>query len=1027
MTWGERVALMVIARGRVILATTLFLAIAGLVAWMFMPREEDPRIPNRYGLVVVPFPGADAETMERLVVDPIEEHVLEVSEINFVESTSRADVAIVVMELRDDIIEVEMAWERVEDALADARGEFPDGVGRYELDTRLIGDQEAIVLVVSGSVDPMQLLRGAEMVEGAIARIEGVSEVRLIGDPGRQVTIEYDDALARRIGISPQALAQQLGARNQTLPAGSIKLGEQSATLNPRSEFSSLADLRQTAVTLPSGASVALGDLTDVRYGAEEPRPELMRYNGERGVAVSVIVQEGSDVVAIGRDIRAAIDEVRAELAPLNISEISFQPDYVDQRLSDLGSSLLVGISIVACILVVVMGVRLGFVVAAVVPLVALSSLALFAFSGGVLHQMSVAALILALGLLVDNAIVVAESAQQRLEQGYNRISAAMKAIRELAFPLATATGTTVAAFVPMYASEGATGDFTRAIPQVAILTMVLSYIFAVTVTPVLSALFLRPRTRESEQSSRFSAFAVWLSRLAPQHPRKIILGAVCAILLSGLMASFIGQQFFPEADRNQFVVELILAEGSHLQQTSDASRTVERMMLAHPAVRNVSAFVGRSAPRFYYNVPIRPRSPHFANLVVETESRHDIDQVIADLRHGVRTELPVVEVIPRVLAQGPPLDAPIEIRLRGDDLGDLHRAAEAVIGTLRTIDGAVNVRHDLGIGRPTFTFDVDDAAAARHGLSRRDVALALLEQTRGLPVGDLRSGDDPVPILVRSSHGEYVGAERLSTVELAAPDGGLIPLSHVAKVGVEWRPAAIHRRNQERMITVSAQLSRGVTYSEVLGRLLPHLDSPPLAGMFHANAGVSWEIGGAAEGAGDANIALAKAAPLGAILLLFFVLVEFNSFRRLAIILSTVPLAATGIVPGLLLGGQPFGFMSLLGTFALIGVVVNNAIVLLSVVDSQREQGVPVADALSAAVTLRTRPILLTTATTVAGLVPLAISDSQLWPPMAFAMIAGLIASTALTLLVVPALYSLLFRDHRATTGHAIGQLGES
>ncbi|MEM9488093.1 MAG: efflux RND transporter permease subunit [Myxococcota bacterium] len=1024
MSWGQRVSSAIIDRRRVILTLGLFLAMAGAMAWTTMPREEDPRIPNRNALLLTPFAGADAETIERLVVEPIEEHLAKVAEVDTVTATCRADIAIVRIELHETVSATEDAWDRVEEALDDARAEFPDGVGRYDLNTRLNEEQESVVLAVTGSVDPMELRRGAEQVRRSIELLSGVAEVRRVADPGQQVTIEYDSALARRLGLAPGDLAAQLGARNQTVPAGSIRLGERSAAVGPRTEFGSLDELRDTAVILRSGASVTLRDLTTVRYGSDEPGAELMRFGGERSVALSVIPQAGIDVVALGERVRADVAELRPTLAPLEIHELSFQPDYVAERLTGLSHSLLLGIASVALILVLFMGVRLGLIVAAVVPLVALASLAIYAYSGGVLHQLSVAALILALGLLVDNAIVVAESAQQRIEQGRDRIAAAVQSMRELAFPLATATGTTVAAFVPMYMSEGVTGDFTRAIPVVAILTLVVSYVFAMTVTPVLAALLLRPRTRSAGRV--FRAVATRLSRLAPRHPKKIVVGALLAVVASVVMARGLSLSFFPGADRNQFVVEVILAEGSHLDETAAAAQQIERAMIAHPAVSQVSSFIGRSAPSFYYNVPNRPRSPHFANLVIETERRGDIPAVIGDLRQLARAELPFVEVIPRRLAQGPPLAAPIEVRLSGHDLDHLHRAAEAVMAELRAIPAAVNVRHDLGIGRPTITFETDDAAAARHGLSRRDVALALLHETRGLPVGDLRSGDDPVPVLVRSSAGENIGAANLASVEIATPSGDRIPITQVATPGVEWRPAAIHRRQHTRVVTVSAQLADGATYSDVLRALEPRLAGPAVATALAASPGMSWEFGGAAEGAGDANSSLGKAAPLGMLLLFFFVLIEFNSFRRLFIILSTVPLAATGIVPGLLLSGQPFGFMSMLGVFALVGIVVNNAIVLLSVVDARRAEGASVAEALAAAVELRTRPILLTTATTVAGLIPLALSQSLLWPPMAFAMIAGLIASTALTLLVVPALYALLLRD-RPAPAHAVGQLGET
>jgi outer membrane protein TolC len=468
--------------------------------------------------------------------------------------------------------------------------------------------------------------------------------------------------------------------------------------------------------------------------------------------------------------------------------------------------------------------------------------------------------------------------------------------------------------------------------------------------------------------------------------------------------AGFVRQQFFPGADRNQMVVDLQLPEGAHLDATDRASRTVERLLLANPMVTDVAAFMGRSAPRFYYNIQSVPWSPHFAQLMVTTVNPGDVEPLLEWLRNEVEPQVPGAQVIGRKLEQGPPVSAPIEVRVFGDDPEALYEAVTLVGAELRDVPGAVDVRHDLGPGEPTLRFTIDDAAAARFGLSRVDVARALYGHTRGLPVGELRSGDDPVPIVIRSAAGERLAAEDLTGLDVSGPAGITVPLAQVARIEATWNPAAIHHRNRARLATVSSQLGPGATFSDVAEELAPRLENLELPASVHL------AYGGDAEGSGEANQAILKVLPIGVLLLLGVLLAEFNSFRKVAVVLVTVPLAATGVVPGLLISGQPFGFMSLLGVFALIGVVVNNAIVLLEVVEQRRRDGSPLEEALSEAIQQRIRPILLTTATTVAGLLPLALSPSTLWPPMAWAMISGLLASTVLTLVVVPALYRVLF-----------------
>ena len=949
-------------QGRVIVAVALFLSIAGAVAWMTMPREEDPRIPDRFGIAVIPFPGADASSVERLILGPVEDELAAVSEVKVISSTARADVAVVFIELADSVTDTARGWDLVEDALDEARADFPEGVGPTRLDDELVGRQDVVVLAITGSTDPQLLRDHSETVRKRLLTVPGVAEVNRVGDPERQVTIELDDVVLKRYQLSAAAVAAELSRRNQVIPAGALTLGDQKAIIIPGTEFATVEEIRRTPILLAKGSAVALGELGQVRLGGVEPASELMRHNLARGVVVTVVSERAIDTVALGSRIRDELSGLRDELAPLELVELSFQPDYVRDRLSGLSGSLLLGVGIVAGILFLTMGFRLGLTVALVVPLVALASLALYWFGGGVLQQLSVAALILSLGLLVDNAIVVVEATQHKIDAGLEPLAAAAAATRELAFPLATATGTTLAAFVPMLLANGPTGDFTRAIPIVAMLTLSLSYVFAITFTPVVASRLLKRRPRPN--GGFFARISDRLAHAGARHPLLAIGLAFTLVGVSVVSASGLRVAFFPNADRDQFIIEVELPEGSDLEATSRVSLEVEHFLARQPDVTAVSSFVGRSAPRFYYNIPNRPSSPHFANLLVAVRNRDAIASVSLATQRFAQQHITAAEVITRRLAQGPPIEAPVEIRIYGDDLAELDAAARAVTKTTRAIDGTRSVRSSMGLGRLAARFEIDDAAAARHGLARSDVALALLKNARGLPAGRFRGRDKPIDIVVRSSDGENMSWEALLSVELPTRAGS-IPIGEVARVVSEWQPAALRHRNTRRMVSVLAQLDEGVAFGQVAGPLqerLAALQLPPQ---------VTYELGGEKEGSEQANKALGKAAPFGVLLLILCILVEFNSFRRLLIIVSTIPLAATGIVPGLLIANQPFGFMSLLGVFALVGLVVNNAIVLLSVVESRRKEGATVETALADAVRLRTRPILLTTATTVAGLMP--------------------------------------------------------
>jgi len=1006
---------------RLILASVLLLSLSGVLAWMTMPREEDPQFPHRDGLVIAAFPGADAETVERLVVEPLEEYLSEVEEVNNLEATARAGVAVIHVEMKETVYDTEKAWDSVDDAVKKAKRKFPAGVLEPEVDDDLVS-QDAVVLAIEGSTNPLELLAAARKLKRALVAIDTVKKVNFVGDPGEQITIELDDAAARRLGIDARQLGAQLGARSLLIPGGVILLGDKTASLRPQTEFRSIEEIRSTQVVLPSGASLPLSAFAHVRQGVAEPPTERMRWNGEPALAVGVVPQDGLDRVDFGKAVRAKVAEVAKGLAPLRVEEVSFQPDLVETRLGELTTNLQMSILIVAAFLFLTMGLRLGFVVSWVIPLVTYGSIAIFATFGGILHQISIAALVIGMGMLVDNAIVIAEAVQYRIDRGEPGHLAALAAVRELAVPLGSSTGTTVAAFLPMLLSKGNTADFTRSIPLLVVLTLVMSYLFSLLVTPILSEMFLRPRREvsESPEESRFAGVGRLLAHLATRRPWLVVAGAVLLVVAADLGLGFVDLRFFPQADRNTVVIDLEMPEGTHLEATDVVALRLERALQENPEVASVATYVGRAAPKFYYNLLSRPSSPQRAQLVAEATTFAAADRVIDWVGDLARRELPEANVVARRLEQGPPFGAPVELRVVGNDFGDLETGADLVLAELRKASGTRDVRHDLGQGVPTVRFEIDDAAAGRSGLTRADVALALLGRTLGAEIGQYRQGEDPVPILLRSSEGELLPPSELPTIDVARPGGKPVPLAQVARLDVEWRPSVILHHGRQRVAHVQAQTLPDVTAYEVLKEVKPKLDALELP------AGVKLQLGGELEESGKANDAIVTALPIGVLLLLFFLLLEFNSFRRMGIVLITVPLAAIGVVPGLILAGQPFGFTAILGLIALVGIVVNNAIVLIDLIEVRRADGSSLDEALREAIVRRTRPILLTAGTTVLGLLPLGFTDATLWPPLAWTVISGLSMSTLLTLLVIPAVYKLVFgredrrQDAAAATTHS-------
>ncbi|MDX1627024.1 MAG: efflux RND transporter permease subunit, partial [Wenzhouxiangellaceae bacterium] len=884
--------------------------------------------------------------------------------------------------------------------VADAEREFPPGPLPADVRDRSM-DAHAVTLALTGSDDLLVLLDEARRLRRDLFRIPDIASVDLVADPGEQLLITIDPATARATGIDAESLAEQLVARNRTLAGGTLQVAGRSLVLDPVTEFSSIEALRGTPIQTRTGEMIPLEQVANVELSPAEPATERMWSDGRPSVGLGIVFPPNRvDAVELGERVRAHVESLRNDYAPLTIETMFYQPRWVEQRLSELGRSLLIGVIIVALVLLVSMGLRMGLLVASLLPLVTFSALALFAIGGGVLHQMAIAGMVIALGMLVDNAIVMVENLQWHLDRGRSRREAGAIAVRELAGPLAAATGTTLAAFAPLLLSSGDTADFTRGIPILVMLTLTVSYFYALLVTPLLGTAVLRPRPEREEPLVERAGAA--LARIGRGHPVAVL--AVTLALLAGslVLSQWLSRDFFPSTDRNQLLVDMHFPEGTRTDFSALKANGLATALRERDEVRAVHVYAGFSGPRFFYNLAQIPASPHFARIVVVTEDAADIDAIVDDLRRRAPVDVPQAQVVAHRLGQGPPINAPIEIRVYGDSPAALQEATDRLMAAVRATPGAEDVRHKLGTGIPTLEFVIDDAEAARYGVTREQIGQLLADVTRGRDISTWRLGREPVPMRVRSPEGEHFPAHALTGLTIPT-ETGKVPLEQFLETRVAFQPAIIEHFDLRRVTSVLAETANGVTYNDVLDRLRPRLDGLDLP------AGVEIEVAGAAEEAGSANTALFSALPIGVLLLFVFLLWQFNSFRLMGIVLVTVPLAVIGVIPGLMLAGQPFGFTAMLGIVALVGIVVNNAIVLIDVAEQHRKDGRDIDEAVAAAVRRRTRPILLTTATTIVGLLPLTMTESTLWPPMAWAIISGLVASTALTLLVIPVLYRLL------------------
>ncbi|SFL81666.1 efflux RND transporter permease subunit [Marinobacter zhejiangensis] len=979
------------------------LCLLGIAAYSTMPRQEDPNFPARAGLLTVSYPGATADTVERLIVQPLSDELLQVEELEQSKATARTGVAILRLRLNQTIYDTDAAWDRVRQAMERARQDFPADVGLMTLDDRLTATP-TVILAVAGSPSMVELSKVAERLKNTLSDLPGLSRIELDGEADEQITLALDDAAMYRLGISPARVLETLAQRNQTIPGGFVVSNGRRLSVLPNSEFADVDAIRATPIQLPDGSQVPLAAAAEVWRGPVEPRQPESWFDGERVVLLSLYMEtDSADAIRFGKDVRARLATIRDEFSPYTIREMFFQPDKVEARLDGLAWSLVLSVLIIVVVVFTGMGLRMGILVASILPMVAMISVGLYDFGGGVLHQIAVIGMVISLGILIDNAIVIVENIQSNLDQGMRRVEALTASIKELAGPLGASTGTTLAAFAPLLLSKGNTADFTRGVPVMIMLTLSVSYLLAISVVPLLAARFLKPRSQV--RADALAGLSSFLGRLVARRPGALILIGGGLVVASLMMTPFMKQQFFPNADRPRVVVEMFMPEGTDQQRTSEVAAQLEQAIRSQPQTLEVHRFVGFTGPSFYYNLLQAPQSPNRARLVVRTPTLADTAPLTDWVRSYVAERLPELDVTVGILGQGPPRSAPVEVRVYNANDVLREQAVSQVYDALRRIEGTVDVRHDLDLGVPSIGIVVDDASAARYGINRSDVAQSLYGQSFGVVAEQYRQEEDPIPLVLRSREGTQLSLSRLLSVNIYNAEGKAVPLSAIATVETSWESAARYLRNGVRVGTVSANLLPGYSFSQALQGLDAAMEKEPLP------AGTRLEFGGDAEGSGKANTAILTTAPIGIMLLLFFLILQFNSYRRVMIILLTVPLAAVGIIPGLVLSGSPFGFQSLLGVIALVGVVVNNAIVLLDVVDRQLGLGDDIRDAVRRAVEERTRPILLTTATTVAGLLPLAYSSSTLWPPMAWAIISGLLASTVLTLLVVPAVCRYVIR----------------
>jgi multidrug efflux pump subunit AcrB len=1020
--------------------------VAGLGALQALPRQEDPTLARRFGTVTTFYPGATAQRVESLVTEPIEERLQELHEIAEIESLSRSGVSVIRIELQDRFEEedVDEIWSKVRDRINDPAAALPPGVIPPEFEDQT---STAVTLLVGLSwADPGEaplglVTRLARELESRLRNVANTKETELFGEADEEIRVTIDPQALASLGLTAGEVSRAIARADAKLPSGALRSDAASLTLEVAGELETLERIRAIPVRqLAGGQALRVGDVAQVEKTVRSPAASEAWLHGRRGVAVAATM-EPNHRVDVWADRAHEVVEGFRSVVPAGVAfEVLFdQSSYTEERLGTLASNLGGSALLVLAVLLVLMGVRSALIVATALPLTVAATLAELNALGVPLHQTSITGLIVAIGILIDNAIIAVDEFDVRLRGGASRFEAARSASRYLAVPLAASTLTTVLAFLPIVLMPGGAGEFVGPIAIGVILSVATSFVLALTVVPALAAFFAptgaalgqydwRHHGLYSERLER--CFRAFLRRCL-ERPALGIAVSVALPVLGFAVGQTLPEQFFPANDRNQFQVQVVLPPHASIEETRRTALRVRERIEAHPDVVASHWVIGESAPRVFYNMFANNDGlPSFAGAFVTTRSADATLRLLPRLQAELIAAFPGARVLALPFEQGPPFDAPIEARIVGPDLETLRRLGEELRAVLARTQGVTFTSAKLAGGEPKLVLAPDESAARLAGLGLADIADQLRASLEGATGGTVIEANEEIPVRVRVGHEERASAERLAGGRVLAPGGAAagpgaadagdgvadrargaslagVPIGAIARIELVPELAGITRRNGERVNTVQAFLVPYTLISESLADFEARLAAAGLA----LPEGYRLELGGESE---QRNEALGK---LMAFALPLFVLMggsivlSFDSFRMAGVIFAVAFLSVGLGQLGVWLFGHPMGFVAIVGTMGLVGVAINDSIVVLSALRADARALAGEFDASVEVVVASARHVLATTLTTIGGFVPLLVWGGRFWPPMAAAIAVGVAGSTIVALLLVPAVHCALQR----------------
>lgn len=1002
----------------------------GLVSFLTMPRSEDPVFDVPASTIVAVLPGADAADLESLVVDPVEEELRALDDVDRVQSTmddglARISVDMVVGTDPDD------GYDRVLQAVNRIRADLPAELRTLDVFQVSLTDVSVLQIALRAHDDDLERVRRpADLLERRLERVPGVKTVDVWALADREVRVAVDPVRLDTHGVGWEEVAGALRGAGLDLPGGSVDAGARRFNVRTTGELGSLAAIREVVVAGRGTQQVRVGDVAEVFETREDDRHRI-RVSGRPAVLVSATQRDGTNVMDVVAALQGELAAFRASLPEgVEVVPLFDQSVSVDARVGGFFTSLLQGVALVGAIMIVFLGWRPAVLVVMTIPLAVLLALAGVDAGGFGLQQMSIVGLVIALGLLVDDAIVVVENVARHRRLGRSPLEAALEGAVEVAGPSTSGTVTTVLAFVPMIAMPTTTGDYIRSLPVTVVYALLASLLLSLTLTPWLASRLLSRRAgappdapsptpdpaSPARHGDRLTGMAAGPYRraldAALRHPARVLGGATLALAVSLVLFPLVGVSLFPAAEKPQFLISVETPAGTSLEGTDAVVRQVEGLAARLDGVERVVGNTGRDHPQVYYNVVPRQETSNVGQVFVETTAFADHGRVIPMLRDSLG-RVPGARFTVVEFENGPPVEAPVVFRVVGDEIGELTRLSRRVEAILRATPGARDVRNALGERRTDLALRVDPGRLHLTGLDPASLDRTVRAHLAGTPVTTWRDArGEELDVVVRMpTPGARPTPDDLERIRLRTRTGALVPLAQVARVELVEATGVLEHFDGERVATVTARVDPDVSALDVTRAAREALESEPWPD------GYRWFAGGVFEEQQEGFAGMLRAL-LVAVFGIFAVLVlQFRSFVQPVVILAAVPLAFVGAVLALLVTGYTFSFTAFIGITSLAGIVINNAILLVEFANRARGEGADVVQALARAGEARFSPIVLTTLTTIGGLLPLTLTGSSLWSPLGWVIIGGLLVSTVLTLFVVPVLYRLVEGPGAATS----------